>query len=70
MFRKTDPNPQLDMLTASSLQLGSRASKKYSVPNACIIKFYSLVTTKTDEEILKPLFLERKKSNRPNASQP
>ena len=25
MFRKTDPNPQLDIFTAPSMQLGSRA---------------------------------------------
>ena len=31
MFKKTDPNPQLDIFTASSMQLGSRASKKYSL---------------------------------------
>ena len=34
MFRKTDPNPQLDMFTAPSMQLGSRGAKKYSDPNA------------------------------------
>ena len=33
MFKKTDPNPQLNMFTAPSMQLGSRASKKYSDPN-------------------------------------
>ena len=32
MFKKTDPNPQLDIFTAPSMQLGSRASKKYSAP--------------------------------------
>ena len=68
MFRKTDPNPQLDIFTAPSMQLGSRASKKYSDPNAWHNQFYSLVTTKIDEEIFKPLFPEGKKSGRPNAS--
>ena len=34
MFKKIDPNPQLDMFTAPVMQLGSRASKKYSDPNA------------------------------------
>lgn len=38
MFKKTDPNPQLDMFTAPSMQLGSRASKKYS---ACRLPFSS-----------------------------
>ena len=32
MFKKTDPNPQLDIFTAPSMQLGNRASKKYSTP--------------------------------------
>ena len=68
MFKKTDPNPQLDIFTAPSMQLGSRASKKYSDPNAWHNQFYSLVTTKIDEEIFKPLFPEGKKSGRPIAS--
>ena len=50
------------------MQLGSRASKKSSDPNAWHNQFYSLVTTKIDEEIFKPLFPEGKKSGRPNAS--
>ena len=68
MFKKTDPNPQLDILTAPSIQLGSRASKKYSDPHAWHNKFYSIVKTKIEEEIFKPLFPEGKKSGRPNAS--
>ena len=68
MFKKTDPNPQLDMFTAPVMLLGNRASKKYSDPNAWHNQFYSLVTTKIDEEIFKPLFPEGKKSGRPNAS--
>ena len=68
MFKKTDPNPQLDMFTAPVMQLGSRASRKYSDPQAWHNQFYSLVTTKIDEEIFKPLFPEGKKSGRPNAS--
>lgn len=68
MFKKTDPNPQLDMFTAPSMLLGNRASKKYSDPSAWHNQFYSLVTTKIDEEIVRPLFPEGKKSGRPNAS--
>jgi hypothetical protein len=68
MFKETNPNPQLDMFTTPSVQLGSRASKKYSDPKAWHNQFYSLVTTKIDEEIFKPLFPEGKKSGRPNAS--
>lgn len=70
MFKKTDPNPQLDMFTAPSIQLGSRASKKYSDPNAWHNHFYSLVTTKINEEIFKPLFPEGKKSGRPKCLHP
>ena len=70
MFKKTDPNPQLDMFTAPSMQLGSRASKKYSDPNAWHNHFYSLVTTKINEEIFKPLFPEGKKSGRPKCLHP
>ena len=70
MFKKTDPNPQLDIFTAPSMQLGSRASKKYSDLNSWHNQFYSLVTTKIDEEIFKPLFPEGKKSGRPNAFHP
>ena len=42
------------------MQLESRGSKKYSDPNAWHNQFYSLVTTKIDEEIFKPLFPEGK----------
>ncbi len=49
MFKKTDPNPQLDIFSAPSMQLESRASKKYSAPNAWHNQFYSLVTTKIDD---------------------
>ena len=53
MFKKTDPNPQLDIFTAPSMQLGSRASKKYSAPPArprtavlgCIIEGRTAITT-------------------------
>jgi hypothetical protein len=68
MYKKTEPNPQLDMFTAPSMQLGSRASKKCSDPQRMAYQFYILVTTKIDEEIFKPLFPGGKKSGRPNAS--
>ena len=51
MFKKTDPNPLLDIFTAPSMQLGSRASKKHSDPNSWHNQFYSLVTTKIDEAL-------------------
>ena len=46
------------------MQLGSRASKKYYNPNADN-QFYSLVTTKIDEEIFKPLFPEEQEERPP-----
>lgn len=33
MFKRTDPNPQLDMFTSPSMQLGVRASKKSGLNN-------------------------------------
>ena len=49
MFKKTDPNPQLDIFTAPSMQLGSRASQQYSDHTARHNQFSVLVTTKNDE---------------------
>jgi hypothetical protein len=68
MFKKTDPNPQLDMFTSPTTQLCSRASKKYTDPNAWHNMFYRLYTSKVDEELFKPLFPEGKKSGRPKVS--
>ena len=51
MFKKTDPNPQLDIFTAPSMQLGSRASKQYYPTTAWHSQSYRLVNTKIDEEI-------------------
>ena len=68
MFKKTDPNPQLDMFTSPTTQLCSRASKKYTDPNSWHNMFYRLYTSKVDEELFKPLFPEGKKSGRPTAS--
>lgn len=56
MFKKTDPNPQLDMFKEPTMQLGNRASKKYTDPLAWHNQFYKLVTSKVDETIFKPLF--------------
>ncbi len=70
MFKKTDPNPQLDIFTAPSMQLESRASKKYSDPNSWHNQFYSLVTTKIDEEIFKPLFPGRQEERSPKCLHP
>ena len=68
MFKKTAPNPQLDMFASPVMQLCNRASKKYTDPNAWHNMFYRLYTCKVDEELFKCLFPEGKKSGRPTAS--
>lgn len=68
MFKKTDPNPQLDMFTSPTMQLGARASKKYTDPNAWHNQYFRMYTSKIDEERFKVLFPEGKKSGRPTAS--
>lgn len=56
MFKKTNPNPQLDMFKEPTMQLGRRASQKYTDPLAWHNQFYKLITSKIDETIFKPLF--------------
>ena len=68
MFKKTAPNPQLDMFASPVMQLCNRASEKYTDPNAWHNMFYRLYTCKVDEELFKCLFPEGKKSGRPTAS--
>ncbi len=68
MFKKTAPNPQLDMFASPVMQLCNRASAKYTDPNAWHNMFYRLYTCKVDEELFKCLFPEGKKSGRPTAS--
>ena len=68
MFKKTDPNPQLDMFTSPTMQLGARALKKYTDPNAWHNLYFRMYTSKIDEERFKVLFPEGKKSGRPTAS--
>ena len=68
MFKKTDPNPQLDMFTSPTMQLGARALKKYTDPNAWHNLYFRTYTSKIDEERFRVLFPEGKKSGRPTAS--
>ena len=68
MFKKTDPNPQLDMFTSPTMQLGARALKKYTDPNAWHNQYFRMYTSKIDEERFRVLFPEGKKSGRPTAS--
>lgn len=67
MFKKTKTNPQLDLFGDPSLQMGRRASKKYTDPKAWHNQFFSMVTSKIDEEVFKPLFKEGN-MGAPNAS--
>lgn len=67
MFKKTSTTPQLDMFSDPSIQLGKRASKKYQDPKAWHNQFFSMVTSKIDEDIFKPLFKEGN-MGAPNAS--
>lgn len=67
MFKKTDITPQLDMFEEPSLQMGNRASKKYSDPKSWHNRFYHIITSKIDEEIFKPLFKEGR-MGAPNSS--
>lgn len=61
-------NLQLDIFPVSMMQLGNHATKNYSDPQAWHNQLYSLVITKIDEEIFKPLFPEGKKNGCPNVS--
>ena len=68
MFKKTAPNPQLDMFSSPSMQLGARASRKYTDPSAWHNQYFRMYTSRIDEERFKVLFPEGKKSGRPTAS--
>lgn len=56
MFRKSDTSSQLDLFTNPSTILPPRAHKKYLDSNAWHNRFYSLVTSKIDEESFSVLF--------------
>ena len=68
MFKKTNPNPQMDMFSSPVMLLNVRASKKYSDPKEWHNQFYRFYTSKVDESLFKVLFPEGKKSGRPTAS--
>ncbi|MDD4689560.1 MAG: transposase [Eubacteriales bacterium] len=67
MFRKSYTEPQLDMFTAPSMQLGKRAFKKYTYPKAWHNQFFKLVTLKIAEDTFAPLF-KQGNMGAPNAS--
>jgi IS5 family transposase len=56
MFKKTSLNTQYDLFCTPSGQLGKRGSKKYDDPKSWHNQFYSLITSRIDEDIFKPLF--------------
>lgn len=50
------------------MQLGVRASKKYTAHNAWHNQYFLMYTSKIDEDCFRVLFLEGKKNGRPTAS--
>lgn len=56
MFKKTKANPQLDMFSDPSLQMGKRATKKYNDPKAWHNQFFKMITSRIDEDMFRPLF--------------
>ena len=67
MFKKTPDNPQYDMFSTPSTQLGKREAKKYDDPGAWHNRFYSNVTSQIDETLFSPLF-KQGNMGAPNAS--
>lgn len=67
MFRKTETTSQLDLFTAPDNLLSTRARKKYDDKKAWHNQFFSMVTSKIDEESFRPLF-EETNMGAPNAS--
>lgn len=69
MFRKTDSTPQFDMFENVSNHLSKRGSRKYDDPKGWHNQFYTLVTSKIDEEVFSPLFTSGGgRTGAPNAS--
>src|SRR5690554_1068994 len=67
MFKKTSANPQYDMFSTPSSQMGKREAKKYDDPAAWHNRFYANVTSQIDETIFAPLF-KQGNMGAPNAS--
>ncbi len=67
-FRKTDPHEQLDLFSCPSSMMDKRAAKRYADPSSWHNQFFSLVTSRIDEEPFRVLFPEVAKDGRPNAS--
>jgi len=67
MFRKTETSSQLDLFTAPDNLLPKRARKKYDDTKSWHNQFFSLVTSRIDEDSFRPLF-EDTNMGAPNAS--
>ena len=67
MFKKTPENPQFDLFSTPSTQMGRREAKKYDDPHGWHNLFYANVTSKIDEAVFSPLFKEGN-MGAPNAS--
>jgi len=67
MFKKTPENPQFDLFSTPSTQMGRREAKKYDDPHGWHNLFYANVTSKIDETVFSTLFKEGN-MGAPNAS--
>lgn len=67
MFKKTPENPQFELFSTPSTQMGRREAKKYDDPHGWHNLFYANVTSKIDESVFSPLFKEGN-MGAPNAS--
>ena len=66
MFKKTNTNKQLSLLSSINQHLTGTSKKQFSDPTAWHNTFYSQIVNKIDENIFSVLFSEKQGS--PNAS--
>ena len=64
MFKKSRTNKQFDLFDSPSGLMCSRESRLYDNPSAWHNKFYREVTSKIDEEIIRPLFAESREDKK------
>lgn len=64
MFKKSRTNKQFDLFDSPSGLMCSRESRLYDKPSAWHNKFYREVTSKIDEEIIRPLFAESREDKK------
>ena len=71
MFKKSPKTKQFNLFSSPSGLMCERESRMYDDESAWHNKFYKQVTSKVDEDILKPLYTTEREDNRvgrPNAS--